>query len=90
MAKSKRVTASELPPKVVEKIRADISEWEPGRWAERVAYGPACTCGLKPEHLDANAAVPTIRCAPIYECARHGDRDDATRKKGEGRPAAGG
>lgn len=31
----------------LEKLREQINGWTAGGWAERVNYGPACTCGLK-------------------------------------------
>ncbi|MEU6674818.1 hypothetical protein [Streptomyces sp. NPDC046925] len=38
------------------KIRADIARWQPGLWAQEVAPGPACTCGL------AREGGPDITC----------------------------
>lgn len=48
------------PPEALERIRADIEVWEPGKWAREQNYGPACTCGLK---LAKEA------------CPRHGPRE---------------
>lgn len=56
---------------VLDKIRSDIAGWYPGKWAERVAEGPACTCGMKPQHLEANASGLAIPQKPIYVCLRH-------------------
>lgn len=30
-------------------VRDQLAAWKPGMWAQRVAYGPACTCGLRTE-----------------------------------------
>lgn len=29
-----------------ERIRADLDQWEAGKWAEQVNYGPTCSCNL--------------------------------------------
>lgn len=31
----------------VKRIREDLKDWEPGKWAEEVDYGPTCTCNLR-------------------------------------------
>lgn len=46
MAKRPRPKANELPPEVVEKIRADVARWHPTIWQDEHPSGPTCTCGL--------------------------------------------
>lgn len=78
--KSAAASRNEVKPEVLEKIRSDLAEWEPGKWAERVAYGPACTCGLDPAHLETNATVPT-HGKPLFVCPRHDRRVDDGRSR---------
>jgi hypothetical protein len=47
MVKGKRETAGAISEEKLSKIRTDIAEWEAGLWAELVAPGPACVCGLR-------------------------------------------
>lgn len=35
------------PPEALERIREDLKDYRPGRWAEENDYGPACSCGLR-------------------------------------------
>ena len=42
-----KLICCKTPPEALERIRADIEVWEAGRWAEEMAYGPACHCGLR-------------------------------------------
>lgn len=63
MAKGKRESAGEISDEKVAVIRADIAIWKAGLWAELVAPGPACLCGL---------ARPG---APPKECQRHPEGD---------------
>jgi hypothetical protein len=48
-----------LSPETGERIRDSLKEYRPGGWAESVAYGPACHCGL-PKAKET--------------CPRHGER----------------
>lgn len=34
------------PPEALERIKASLEEWEPGKWSEQNNYGPGCTCTL--------------------------------------------
>ncbi|MBD3004869.1 hypothetical protein [Streptomyces sp. 5-10] len=45
--KSKKELSEEEEARVIEKVRADLAEYRPGIWAEKVNYGPACVCGLR-------------------------------------------
>lgn len=46
MATRKASQKPPVSPERLEAIRASIEDWEAGKWAVQVAYGPACTCGL--------------------------------------------
>lgn len=35
------------PKHRIPEIQMDVDEWEPGEWAKRVSYGPACHCGVR-------------------------------------------
>lgn len=35
------------PPEAVARIREDLAEWEPGKYAQEVAPGPTCSCNLR-------------------------------------------
>lgn len=65
MAKSKRETAQQISDEKVAKIRADIARWSAGLWAQEVAPGPACACGL------------TRADGPVKQCHRHRKEQDA-------------
>ena len=51
MPAPKRKTAKELEAEAWEavkvRIRDSLEDWYPGKWAELVAPGPACHCGLR-------------------------------------------
>lgn len=72
-AASKRV---EIDPAMLQKIRDDIADWWPGKWAERVASGPACQCGLSRHYIEANAPY-TTHGKPLYICQRHPESGEA-------------
>lgn len=70
MAKGKRESANEISDEKVAKIRADIAEWEPGLWAQQIAYGPACACGLSDRYIQGNRGY-SKHGIPTKECQRH-------------------
>jgi hypothetical protein len=46
--------------RILEKIRADLAEYRPGLWAELVAVGPACVCGLSKEAVCHRHNPPNV------------------------------
>lgn len=73
MAKGKRVSANEISDEKVAKIRADIAEWRPGLWAQQVAPGPACECGLSARYIEGNRGY-SKHGVPTKECHRHKEK----------------
>lgn len=72
---NKRLAALESQ-KMLDKIRIDAAKpvapaIEKYPNAER---GPACSCGMKPQHLRANAFQNGHGGVPIYHCLRHPER----------------
>ncbi len=47
MAVRKSSQKPSISPERAAEITASIEEWEAGKWAAQVAYGPACLCGLR-------------------------------------------
>lgn len=71
MARAKKKAASdEHDLAMMAKIRADIAQWKPGLWAEIVAYGPACICGISEDYIEGNRGY-TKHGIPTGKCERH-------------------
>lgn len=47
MATRKSSQKPAISPERLAAIQESIEDWEAGKWAEEVSYGPACTCGLR-------------------------------------------
>ena len=54
----------------MKQIRLDAKQ-PPGYWASISDRGPACTCGLIPKHLIANAVQHGHGVKPLFTCQRH-------------------
>lgn len=66
--RAKKKNAAEIEAEVraamIERIRETLVGWYPGKWAEEVALGPACHCGVWgakeacPRHVQENGDGP--------------------------------
>lgn len=56
-------------PELIARIRRDLERWQPGLWAEELAYGPACICGAGARTLAAAKALGPGK--PEGRCVRH-------------------
>lgn len=46
-------------------IRATLTDYYPGKWAQLVSYGPTCCCTLKTKWVAAGGGVPAGVC-PLH------------------------